>query len=194
MEKLFNIVKRGYDQDEVDNYIETLEALIKNYKEKDDTIKNAIINAQIAADNIIRNAEIEGERIKKRAIRLLAEIQTSIDSQKRITRDFQDEYNRLAHKYLQNIGNSEVERVLGKIIELEEYVVTMQKTHDIGMSARDAAYSTSPPQMRTVAGVSHQHPPEVHHKDEYDDDDDEDDEDDTVALVAELLAKDKPKA
>ncbi|MCL2616988.1 MAG: DivIVA domain-containing protein [Defluviitaleaceae bacterium] len=191
MEKLFNIVKRGYDQEEVDNYIHTLETLIKSYKDKDDTIKNAIINAQIAADNIIKNAEIEGDRIKKRAIRLLSEIQASVETQKRITRDFQEEYNRLTTKYLQNIGNTEIEKVLGKITELEEYVANMQKTHDgnlIGTANTDVAI---PKMVAGTAAPVGQVPLDAHNSSNANDDDGDDD---TVALVAELLAKDKPKS
>ena len=187
MEKLFNIVKRGYDQDEVDNYIMTLEALIKSYKDKDDTIKNAIINAQISADNIIKNAEIEAERIKKRAIRLLSEIQTSIEGQKRIAREFQDDYNRLTTKYLQGISNAELEKVLDKITELEQYVSGMQKTHEIG-GARPVPGSVGSGLPKMVTGTS-----SSKHVNTYADFEPNDDEleEDTVALVAELLARDK---
>jgi hypothetical protein len=31
----FNISKKGYDMEEVDSYIKTLETVIKSYKEKD---------------------------------------------------------------------------------------------------------------------------------------------------------------
>ena len=189
MQELFNIVKKGYDQDEVDNYIMTLEALIKSYKDKDDTIKNAIINAQIAADNIIKNAEIEGDRIKKRAIRLLAEIQTSIESQKRIARDFQEEYNRLANKYLQNIGNSEIEKLVGKIVELEDYVASMQRTHD---SIPQAAAPVTPGELVPKVATQITNPaPSIEPPQPIEKINVEDNE--TVALVAELLAKDKSR-
>ena len=96
MERLFNIVKKGYDPIEVENFVNTLETTIRSYKEKDDTIKNAIINSQIAADNIVRNAELEADRIKRRAISLLDDIQESLNAQKQQVSDFQEEYNRFA--------------------------------------------------------------------------------------------------
>lgn len=130
MEKLFNIVKKGYEQVEVDKYIETLEAMIKSYKEKDESIKNAIINAQIAADNIVKNAELEAEKIKFRAIKALNEIQTSISAQKDITKDFQTEYNRLTNKYLHSIGNSEIDNVFSKIGDLEDFIFNINKAND----------------------------------------------------------------
>ncbi|MCL2853002.1 MAG: DivIVA domain-containing protein [Defluviitaleaceae bacterium] len=199
MEKLFNIVKRGYDQDEVDNYIQTLEALIKSYKDKDDTIKNAIINAQISADNIIKNAEIESERIKKRAVKLLDEIHTSIDGQKKVANNFQEEYNRLVTKYLQNIGNAEIEKVLEKMVELEQYVTSMQKMHDTS-DQHTVPGSGDIPKM--VVGVQSSKPaPQVQSSPQAPPPapavakkaGDDDMEDDTVALVAELLARDRSK-
>ena len=186
MEKLFNIVKRGYDQDEVDNYIMTLEALIKSYKDKDDTIKNAIINAQISADNIIKNAEIEADRIKKRAIRLLAELQTSIEGQKRIAREFQEDYNRLTTKYLQGISNAELDKVLDKINELEQYVSSIQKNHENTHRAVPGSVGNALPKMVTGINAGRQ----VNTYADFEPNDDELEED-TVALVAELLARDK---
>lgn len=130
MEKLFNIVKKGYDQSEVDKYIETLETMIKGYKEKDDSIKNAIINAQVAADNIIKNAEMEAEKIKFRAIKALNEIQTSVAAQKLIVKNFQEEYNRLTNKYLHSIGNDEISNVFSKVSELEEFIENVNRAND----------------------------------------------------------------
>ena len=186
MEKLFNIVRKGYDQDEVDSYIQSLEAVIKSYKDKDDTIKNAIINAQISADNIIKNSEIEADRISKRAVRLVNEIHVSISSQKQIVHSFQEEYNRLVSKYLQNIGSSEVEKVLGKIAELEQYLGSIQKLHEVSRSDTAGVPRDLP---RMVAGSRHMQ--DTHDRQSVADDDTDED---TVALVAELLAKDKPNS
>ena len=193
MEQLFNVVKRGYDQDEVDNYIQTLETLIKSYKDKDDTIKNAIINAQISADNIIRNAEIEAERIKKRAVSLLDEIQLTVDGQKAIVRAFQEDYNKLVSKYLQNIGSAEVDKVLGKLVELEQYVESMNKIHDTsGMHITPGSTGDGAPKL--VAGIPNvKQSPDQSSVNVNVSKSSVEIEDDTVALVAELLARDKSK-
>lgn len=134
-EKLFNIVKKGYDQEEVDNYLKELHAVINSYKEKDNAIKNAIINAQISADNIIKNAEIEGDRIKGRAVKLLDEIKDSIEVKKAVTDEFKEEYNHLVKKYLHNQDDADFKRIYGKIAELETYVNDMQRKHEADPSA-----------------------------------------------------------
>ena len=58
MSEKFTIVKRGYDTSEVEQYITQLETVIRGYKEKDNAINSALISAQIAANNILRNGEI----------------------------------------------------------------------------------------------------------------------------------------
>ena len=193
MEKLFNVVKRGYDQDEVDHYINTLEDHLNSYKDKDDSIKNAIINAQISADNIIKNAEIEAERIKKRAVNLLDDIHKSIGSQKQITRDFQGEYTALLAKYLHPVNTNDVNKVMGKLDELEQYLVMMQETHNSKL-ADDTQPATLP---KMVAGLSHGSRAEqpvaaLPEQSTADNKQPEEEDNETVALVAELLAKDKP--
>jgi len=200
-EKLFNIVKRGYDQDEVDNHLKELYAVIGSYKEKDNAIKNAIINAQISADNIIKNAEIEGDRIKRRAVKLLDEIQESIDVNKRITHEFQDEYNRLVSKYLQSIGDSEIKQIFDKIAELEAYVNSIQKIHDANPEINREAglqYSTAASQMVVGTQTASVQPEpiiqqmralEIEQSPSIDDASN----DSTVAVVAELLARDSNK-
>jgi len=148
-EKLFNIVKKGYDQDEVDNHLKELYAVINSYKEKDNAIKNAIINAQISADNIIKNAEIEGDRIKGRAVKLLDEIQESIDVKKATANEFKNEYNCLIQKYLHNLDDADFARVFGKITELESYVSSMQKIHEVKAEDLDSNSVVS----KMVAGL-----------------------------------------
>ena len=88
----FTYAKRGYDPEEVDRYISTLEQVIKSYKEKDTAIKNALVNAQIAADNIIKNAEIEAHEMKAKTLSDLKLISDSIVRQKEYVKVFQNEY------------------------------------------------------------------------------------------------------
>ena len=70
----FQIVRKGYNPDEVDAYIEDLENQLNEYKEKSSTINKAIINAQIAADNIIKAAHAETEKILSQANKEAAEL------------------------------------------------------------------------------------------------------------------------
>jgi len=183
-EKLFNEAKRGYDKDEVDSYLKELHAVINSYKEKDNAIKNAIINAQISADNIIKNAEIEGERIKGRAVKLLDEIQDSIDVKKSVAHEFQNEYNLLIQRYLHNLDDADFARLFGKISELESYVGSMQKIHGADTEELDSNSIVS----KMVVGIQKENtvPPESTA-------DADKSNDDMVAPVIGLLAKDSDK-
>jgi hypothetical protein len=127
MSEKFSIIKKGYDIEEVDKYINTIENVLKSYKEKDSAIKNAIVNAQIAADNIISSAEDEARLIKRQTNRDLERIYGTIEQQKGFVKDFQDDYNNMVSKYLHDFNNVEVSKVFSKLNELEENIVELQR-------------------------------------------------------------------
>ena len=126
----FSIVKRGYNPQEVDEYIETLENVIKSYKDKDNAIKNAIISAQVAADNIIKNTHLEAAEYKKKTFENLRLIYESIETQRRRIQEFHDDYREMLQKYLQNISVSESERIYMHIDELEKYLRELSESID----------------------------------------------------------------
>ncbi|MCL2415239.1 MAG: DivIVA domain-containing protein [Defluviitaleaceae bacterium] len=119
----FNIIKKGYDPVEVDSYIAALEAELKGYRDKTTAINNAIVNAQIAADNIIQNAKNQGRIIKENSVRQLADIAGSIAHQRQFLRGFIEEYNAVLGKYLQTIVEQDIALVGKKIDGLENYLV-----------------------------------------------------------------------
>lgn len=121
----FSYVKKGYNPVEVDNYIETLENVVKSYKEKDSAIKNAIINAQIAADNIIKDAEKRSNDMSVQAIKKVELIRNSISAQRSLVKAFQDDYNSLVDKYVSNFNQKDVLPVYASISELEEYLTSL---------------------------------------------------------------------
>ena len=127
MDKEFNIVKKGYSPEEVDEYIKSLEAKIEEYKEKDASITNAIVNAQVAADNIIRNAKFEAEEIRNSAVNELSLIYNSIEEQKLIVKDFQNHYIELVNKYLKEVNHTDFLKIFGHINELENYISSLKK-------------------------------------------------------------------
>ena len=98
----FGYIKNGYNPAEVDSYVDSLESVVKSYKEKDTAIKNAIISAQVAADNIIKNAEIEANDIKKKAVADLRALSASIAVQKELIKNFQRDYGFMVSKYLKD--------------------------------------------------------------------------------------------
>ena len=118
----FTIVKRGYNPQEVDEYIETLEQVIKSYKDKDNAIKNAIISAQVAADNILRNTHFEAAEYKSRTLAQLRYIYDSIEIQRSHLQAFTDDYNNLVNKYLRNMEESDIRLIYERIDELEMYL------------------------------------------------------------------------
>lgn len=122
----FSMVKRGYDPEEVDNYIETLESVLKSYKEKDTAIKNAIVNAQIAADNIIKTAEMQADDLKANAIEQMGSFSTTISTQKALIKDFIDDYNVLVNKYVKDFNENEFNDLYENLVRLEEYFTALR--------------------------------------------------------------------
>lgn len=123
----FTIVKRGYSPEEVDYYIGKLERIIDEYKEKDSSITNAIINAQVAADNIIKNAHLASEEIRSTTITHLDTVYKSINKQKEIVKDFQEQYYELVSKYLRDAETTDFLDIFSSINELENYMASLKK-------------------------------------------------------------------
>ena len=123
MEALFSLVKRGYNPQEVDEYIQTLEQVINNYKEKDNAIKNAIISAQVAADNIVKNAQNQANEYRNNIVHQLNRLYEAIHLQKDKLRAFQEDYNQMLSKYLVQFNEKDVSVMINRIDELEQYLV-----------------------------------------------------------------------
>ncbi|MCL2352248.1 MAG: DivIVA domain-containing protein [Firmicutes bacterium] len=121
----FMHVKRGYDPEEVDKYIDSLEAVIKSYKEKDSAIKNAILSAQIAADNIVKNAGIQVADSKAKTLAQVRTIADSVGAQRAKVLEFQREYNVILEKYVHKFNESDIQAILDKIDAFEKYVAKL---------------------------------------------------------------------
>ena len=120
----FDLVKRGYDPEEVDKYIRQLERTVQEYKDKDAAISNAILNAQVAADNIVRNANIRAEDILKVALEKLESVHRSVEKQKQVVKNFQEDYTDMVNRYLKNIQTKDFLEIFQTITELENYLVS----------------------------------------------------------------------
>lgn len=139
----FNYVKRGYDPSEVDSYVNSLENVLKSYKEKDSAIKNALINAQIAADNIVKNAEIEVENSKRKAVSQLEIIYHSIAKQKSLLDNLKSDYHKLASAYIKEVDEHDFQPVYTQIAELETFLNSLKNTQN---QEEDYPSNTQPPQ------------------------------------------------
>ncbi|MFV0504021.1 MAG: hypothetical protein ACK5LT_08645 [Lachnospirales bacterium] len=123
----FTYVKKGYDPDEVDRYIEKLEEVIKSYKDKDLAIKNAIVSAQIAADNIVKNAELQAISYKCKAVEQLKSIQGALDEQRKKVGEFKNDYNFMIKKYIVDFEGSEISSVENKINSIDLEIEKIQE-------------------------------------------------------------------
>ena len=124
----FSIVKRGYNPQEVDEYIETLEQVIKSYKDKDNAIKNAIISAQVAADNILKNTHMEAAEYKARTLDQLRHVYDSIGQQRSHVQAFYEDYNAMLQKYMRPFEESDVSVIYERIEDMEQYLRELSET------------------------------------------------------------------
>jgi len=143
--KQFSTVKRGYNPEEVENYVGKLEREIDDYREKDASISNAIKNAQIAADNIVRNANLGADEIKRSTIDHLDNIFQSIEKQKEIVKAFQEDYYELVSKYLKNTKTTDFLDIFASINELENYMNSLKKIEGMPAEAVPVPTSVAPP-------------------------------------------------
>jgi len=118
----FSYVKRGYSPEEVNKYIATLEQVIKSYKEKDNAIKNAIISAQVAADNVVRNAHAQAHDYKKKISQQLIQVSAAIDAERMRLQAFHDVYTGLMRKYLFEVETADMFEMSRRLDDMEKLV------------------------------------------------------------------------
>jgi hypothetical protein len=126
----FTIVKKGgYDPEEVKKYISTLDMVIKSYKDKDNAIKNAIISANIAAENVLQNAKYQAEEYKSQIIRDLQKVRDEVSRQRSSIQIFTEIYGGLLKKYLQEIQNFEISDLFKRLDDVDNTLdILMQET------------------------------------------------------------------
>lgn len=123
----FSIVKKGYDALEVDKYIEELEAKIEEFKEKEDAITNAMVNSQVAANNIIKNAEMAAIEMHEDMVTIVDDIFGSIENQKNLVKSFQEDYQALIGKYLKTPDGKDFLDISSSLNELENYLKDLKR-------------------------------------------------------------------
>ncbi len=123
----FSYVKRGYNPEEVDKYIATLEQVIKSYKDKDNAIKNAIISAQVAADNVVLNAQMQAEAYKEKIVKQLRHVKDSVERQRSRAKTFEDVYRELLAKYLHELEDSDMKELYSKLDDMERTVDSLSE-------------------------------------------------------------------
>lgn len=133
MPNKFEYVKKGYDPDAVDRYINDLELIMRNYKDKDAVIANAIVNAQISADDITAKANVAADTIIQNARNMSYQIMEttskqvdgllkSVNVQRERIKTFQEDYIGLIRKYLHDVQENDIIDAERKLTELEAYL------------------------------------------------------------------------
>ena len=157
----FTEVKRGYDPEEVDNYINSLNNVIKSYKEKDNAIKNAIISAQVAADNMVKNAKLQANEYKVQIVRELDRVRREVEREREKVLQFQELYTELVHKYLLRLEERDITRLLNCLDGIDGLIDNLTVNDLVSNQADTSALELKMPPKT----VSRQH------IDEYDDED-----------------------
>jgi len=118
----FSIVKRGYDPEEVKAELAELRAVLDSYKQKDAAIKNAILNAQVAADNIIQNAKNQAEEFKVQLARELDKVRVEVDRERNRVQDFQEQYTALVGKYVKTFDTADTTGLYASLDNIEKAI------------------------------------------------------------------------
>jgi cell division septum initiation protein DivIVA len=122
----FSITKKGYSIQEVDEHIKALEADIAKYKEKDSVINNAIISAQVAADNIVKNAELQAIEIRKKIALRFDGLINSIYDKKKSIKEFNESFETLVEKFLGNYNNEDMDKINNNFDSLEKSILELK--------------------------------------------------------------------
>ena len=158
--KDFTIVRRGFDTTEVDSYIAGLEneiekrnRTIARYREQEDAINRAVIEAQITADSIIKKANEDASRIHSEATCELGAVRAEALKLRANLVEFQESYNRLLRRYLYT-GHCEdmnqiYDRLESVLAEIDVDASTLPPMPEIQSEPTDATGRPIPNQSDT---------------------------------------------
>lgn len=112
MKTSFNLVKKGYDPEEVQEYIQLLDKEIKTYKDKEQFISSALVEAQITAKNIIEDAKKQAQKIEDDAVDKLKDIKNKIEKSKEKIYQFQEDYTNFTKRFEASFNETELNKLL----------------------------------------------------------------------------------
>lgn len=125
----FNLVRKGYDPEEVDAYIYKLQEAIHNYQINEKAINQAIIQAEKAAQNIIAEAEAKAKRLEEDATIQLESLEKRLKQIRMKVDAFQTQYNQLLHRYIINMNNDDFSDLYDSIDVLSQTIQQTSKDH-----------------------------------------------------------------
>ncbi len=108
MNQSFTVVKKGYDQKEVTKYILQLESELNRYKEKEEHISKALVEAQSSSTRIIQDAELQAKNIEINALAQLEHLRNQIQSTKEKLENFQIRYNQFIQRFTLSFNDDDL--------------------------------------------------------------------------------------
>ncbi len=135
MQYEFDIVRKGYDKEQVAEYINELLATIEGYKFKEEQTRNLVQLAEDKAKKIvedakqeaIRAAKEESDRIIDGAYSKLYSIQETMQEQRTLLNDFRKDYNRFILKYVNEVNKRNFVQLQTSVDDIENYITETMK-------------------------------------------------------------------
>ncbi len=136
MQHEFAVVRKGYDKEQVEEYINELLATIEGYKIKDEQTRNLVQLAEEKAKKIVEDAKEEAIRVAKEesdkiidgAYSKLYTIQETMQEQRTLLNDFRKDYNRFILKYVNEVNKRNFVQLQTSVDHIENYISETMKT------------------------------------------------------------------
>ncbi len=122
MQSEFDTVRKGYDKEQVDEYIEYLQNTIDEYARNENQAKVLLQQAEQKAHILIREAEVEANNIIDGAYSKLHSIQATIQEQRKLLENFRRDYNRFILKYVNEVNKRDFVYLVNSVDEMEHYI------------------------------------------------------------------------
>ncbi len=122
MQSEFDTVRKGYDKEQVDEYINYLQTTIDEYTRNEGQVKVLLQQAEQKAEILIREAEVEASNIIDGAYSKLHSIQVTIQDQRKLLENFRKDYNRFILKYVNEVNKRDFVYLVNSVDEMEHYI------------------------------------------------------------------------
>ncbi len=129
MQSEFDIVRKGYDKEQVNEYINYLQNTIDEYARNEGQIRLLVQQAELLvrqseqkAEILIREAEVEASNIIDGAYSKLHSIQETIRDQRKLLDNFRKDYNRFILKYVNEVNKRDFVYLVQSVDEMDTYI------------------------------------------------------------------------
>ncbi|GKX30160.1 hypothetical protein SH1V18_26400 [Vallitalea longa] len=126
----FNTVKKGYDPKEVQEYIQLLDKELKTYKDKEQFISSALVEAQVSAKNVVEDAKKQAQKIEADAVNKLQDIKEKIEKSKKKIYQFQEDYANFTKRFESSFNETELNKLLTSLDSIYTSLETNQSKED----------------------------------------------------------------